>query len=52
MYVRHHGFSLLALTLLGGLACCWVESRPAVAGQRSLTGRLAEAGRSVGQPGA
>ena len=38
MYVRHHAFSLLALTLLGGLAWSCVESKPDVAGLRSLTG--------------
>jgi hypothetical protein len=26
MYVRHHAFSLLALTLLSGLAWCPVEN--------------------------
>ena len=41
MYVRHHAFSLLALTLLGGLAWCCVENKPDVAGQRPcrLAGR-------------
>ena len=38
MYVRHHAFSLLALTLLGGLAWSCVENKPDVAGLRSLTG--------------
>jgi hypothetical protein len=38
MYVRHHAFSLLAPTLLSGLAWCPVENTPDVAGQRSLTG--------------
>jgi len=38
MYVRHHAFSLLALTLLGGIAWSCVESKPDVADLRSLTG--------------
>ena len=33
MYVRHHAFSLLALTLLGGLAWSCVENKPDMAGQ-------------------